>query len=148
MTRQRAIKTALTVILCIMGFGFASLIYVSYQEYVNPKHVYGDWIEIGAPNYNTEVLTLNEVGFFRNHRLITTHFEFDGKRVHIKTGDGKAVYQIAGTFESPQLKRLVPNSPTQIFIKKGYESTVDMEGGGGVAKNRRAALADHFSGKK
>tara|TARA_Y100001960_G_C14775003_1_gene882613 strand:+ start:2711 stop:3124 length:414 start_codon:yes stop_codon:yes gene_type:complete len=133
-------------IICFLAIGFSSLIYFSYNDYVHPKHVYGTWIEVGAPPYSTEILTLNEQGVFRNHRLVSTSFEFDGERIFVKTGSGTTIYQIAGTFNSPQLRRLQPNSPIQRFIKEGYESTIDMEGGGG-AKQRRAALTEHFGNK-
>ncbi len=130
----------------ILSIGFASLIYVSYQDYVHPRHVYGSWIEIGAPSYDTDKLTLNEQGVFRNARLISTSFDFDGKEIFIETGQGVTIYRLAGTPNSPQLRRVQPNSPTQRMIKEGYENTVDMEGGG-PAKNRRAALSEHFNNK-
>lgn len=136
-------KTVAISVFVLLAVGFGSLLYFSYQDYVHPKHVYGRWIEVGAPPYQTEVLELNASGVFRNERLVATHFDFDGKQVFIETGNGIAIYQIAGTFDSPQLRRLQPNSPTQRFIKEGFEETIDMEGGGS-AKNRRSALADHF----
>ncbi|NVD08499.1 DUF2850 domain-containing protein [Vibrio sp. JPW-9-11-11] len=144
MTRSSTFKTVAISVFILLAVGFASLLYFSYQDYVHPKHVYGRWIEVGAPPYQTEVLELNAQGVFRNERLIATQFEFDGKQVFIKTGKGTSIYQIAGTFDSPQLRRLQPNSPTQRFVKEGFEQTIDMEGGGS-AKNRRSALSDHFS---
>lgn len=146
MTKSSAIKTAAIVLFITLTLGFSSLLYFSYQDYVHPKHVYGQWIEIGAPPYQTEILTLNAQGVFRNGRLIATQFEFDGKRITVSTGGGTSIYQLAGTFSSPQLRRLQPNSPTQRFVKEGYEDTIDMEGGGS-AKNRRSALSDHFGNK-
>jgi len=146
MTHNSMFKTVAISIFVLLAIGFGSLLYFSYQDYVHPKHVYGRWIEVGAPPYQTEVLELNANGVFRNERLIATHFEFDGKQVFIETGRGASIYQIAGTFDSPQLRRLQPNSPTQRFIKEGFEETIDMEGGGS-AKNRRSALADHFGNK-
>lgn len=146
MTKSSAIKTAAATIFVLLALGFSSLLYFSYQDYVHPKHVYGRWIEVGAPPYQTEVLTLNAQGVFRNDRLIATQFDFDGKRITVSTGGGASVYQVAGTFNSPQLRRLQPNSPTQRFVKEGYENTIDMDGGGS-AKNRRSALSDHFSEK-
>ncbi|UPQ89560.1 DUF2850 domain-containing protein [Vibrio sinaloensis] len=143
MTHNSMFKTVAISVFVLLAVGFGSLLYFSYQDYVHPKHVYGRWIEVGAPPYQTEVLELNASGVFRNERLVATHFDFDGKQVFIETGNGIAIYQIAGTFDSPQLRRLQPNSPTQRFIKEGFEETIDMEGGGS-AKNRRSALADHF----
>jgi hypothetical protein len=146
MTKSNVIKIAFIIVFCSLATAFASLMYISYQDYINPKHVYGRWVEIGAPPYQTDILMLNEKGVFRNDRLVSTKFEFDGKKVYITTGGGTSIYQVAGTFDSPQLKRLEPNSPTQRFIKEGFEGTVDMSGGG-AAKNRRAALSDHFGNK-
>lgn len=146
MIKSSAIKTVAATIFVLLALGFSSLLYFSYQDYVHPKHVYGRWIEVGAPPYQTEVLTLNAQGVFRNDRLIATQFDFDGKRITVSTGGGISVYQVAGTFNSPQLRRLQPNSPTQRFVKEGYENTIDMDGGGS-AKNRRSALSDHFSEK-
>lgn len=146
MTKSSAIKSAAAIVFVLLALGFSSLLYFSYQDYIHPKHVYGRWIEVGAPPYQTEILTLNAQGVYRNNRLIATSFDFDGKRVTVKTGGGKSIYQIAGTFDSPQLRRLEPNSPTQRFIKEGFENTIDMQGGGS-AKNRRAALSDHFGNK-
>ncbi|MGD8171921.1 DUF2850 domain-containing protein [Vibrio sp. TRT 21S02] len=139
-------KTLFAVVFSVLAIAFSLLLYFSYQDYVNPKHVYGKWIEVGAPGYNVEVLVLSEQGVLRNNRLVATQFEFDGKKVYVETGQGTSIYQIAGTMNSPQLRRLVPNSPTQRFIKEGYENTVDMEGGG-AAKHRRAALSEHFGNK-
>lgn len=139
-------KTLFAVVFGVLAIAFSLLLYFSYQDYVHPKHVYGKWIEVGTPGYNVEVLVLSEQGVLRNNRLVATQFEFDGKKVYVETGQGTSIYQIAGTMNSPQLRRLVPNSPTQRFIKEGYENTVDMEGGG-AAKHRRAALSEHFGNK-
>ncbi|UUM32986.1 DUF2850 domain-containing protein [Vibrio japonicus] len=142
MEKTKIVKLLLTTLPVSFAIGFSALIYFSYQDFVNPKHVYGRWIEIGTPQYNTEVLELGENKVLRNERFIATHFEFDGKKIYITTGEGTFVYQIVGTFKSPQLKRLQPNSPPQRFVKEGYEDTISEEGGG--AKNRRAALSEHF----
>ncbi|RTZ18070.1 DUF2850 domain-containing protein [Vibrio aquaticus] len=146
MTKHHAFKAFFAFGFVVLLVGFSSLLYVSYQDYINPKHVYGRWVEIGAPSYQSDTLELNEKGVYRNNRLVATQFDFDGKRIEIHTGSGTTVYRIAGTFDSPQLQRLHPNSPTQRLIKAGYEDTVDMEGGGS-AKKRRAALSDHFGNK-
>ncbi|MDA0129193.1 DUF2850 domain-containing protein [Vibrio sp. MarTm2] len=146
MIQAKIIKLLFVAIFLSLAAGFSSLLYFSYNDYIHPKHVYGTWIEVGAPSYSTETLTLNEQGVFRNNRLIATSFEFDGEQVFIETGSGTTIYQIAGTFNSPQLRRLQPSIPIQRFVKAGYEDTVDMEGGGGASK-RRAALSEHFSNK-
>lgn len=141
--RAYAAKILFWAILSSLAAGFAALILFSYRDFVDPKHVYGSWIEIGTPEYQTEVLTLNEQGVFRNGRMVSTRFKFDGKRIEIKTGRGVSIYQLAGTTSSPQLKRLDPSLPIQRFVKEGYEDTINTTQGGGQA--RRAALSDHFS---
>ncbi|WP_428774686.1 DUF2850 domain-containing protein [Vibrio sp.] len=144
MLNKPALKIIIPTLFCVLAVGFSALLYFSYHDYVNPKHVYGNWVEIGAPTYNTEVITLDKSGVFRNSRMVATQFGFDGKMVTIETGQGKSVYKMAGTIDSPQLKRIEPYTPMQRFIKQGYEHTVDMDGEG-IAKTRRVALSDHFS---
>lgn len=141
--RVYAVKTLFWVGLSSLAAAFAALILFSYRDFVDPKHVYGSWIEIGTPEYQTEILTLNDQGVFRNGRMVSTQFEFDGKTVEIKTGRGVSVYQLAGTPRSPQLKRLDPRLPIQRFVKEGFEDTISDSLGGGKA--RRAALSEHFS---
>ncbi|WP_070969767.1 DUF2850 domain-containing protein [Vibrio sonorensis] len=146
MTRITFYKYAFSTAFALLAVGFSLLLYFSYQDYVHPRHVYGKWIEIGTPKYNTEVLTLNANGVWRNGRFVTTQFDFNGQEITIQTGNGIAIYQLSGTFESPQLKRVNPKMPLQRFIKQGYEHTVDMEGSGS-ANNRRAVLSQHFKEK-
>ncbi|WP_243641849.1 DUF2850 domain-containing protein [Vibrio sinensis] len=129
-----------------LASGFASLLYFSYQDYVHPRNIYGDWIEIGSPPYKTDTLTLNGQGVLKNGRLVATQFKFDGKRVLIETGRGTTIYQISGTISSPQLKRIQPLTPSQRLIKKGFEHTIKTETVG-FSQQRRSALSDHFSNK-
>ena len=145
MIKNSAFQMASLFIFIALALLFSTLLYYSYQDYVHPKHVYGTWIELGAPPYQTEILTLSEHGVLRNNKLIATQFEFNGKRVTIHTGNGNYVYKIAGTLQSPQLKRLEPSSTTQRFIKQGYEHTV-ASAEDDPAKHRRAALSEHFDG--
>lgn len=144
MAKKWVVKTVFWSSLVILGSIFATLLYVSYQDYVNPKHVFGTWIEIGAPSYQTEVLRFNEQGVFRNDRLISTQFKFDGVKITIDTGSGTFIYELTGNVNSPQLKRLVPVNPLQRFIRAGYEHTVNDQGSH-AAQVRRAALYDHFN---
>lgn len=115
----------------------------SYRSYIDPANVYGNWIEIGAPEYQIEVLTLSPEGVYRNHRLISTDFEFDGKNIRFITGNGISVYRLSGTYESPQLSHdEPPPMPIQRFIKQGFEATLPAQEG--AAASRRSALAEHF----
>lgn len=119
MSKELVFKSVFWSSLSILGVAFAMLLYVSYQDYVNPKHVFGSWIEIGAPNYQTEVLRFNEQGVYRNDRLISTNFEFDGAAITIRTGNGIFVYELSGTFNSPQLKRTQPINLCSVLFAKG-----------------------------
>lgn len=155
MTRIRAKATPntdsymLAVILLVivvlsgsLGFAF----YSSHQNHISPTRVYGNWIEIGAPKQSTEILTFSDAGALRNHRLVTTSFEFDGRIVRLKTGSGLWVYERVGTPRSPQLRRVTPALPPQRFILEGYEDTVPMDGYN-PTQNRRSALREHFTTK-
>lgn len=146
MSKELVFKSVFWSSLSILGVAFAMLLYVSYQDYVNPKHVFGSWIEIGAPNYQTEVLRFNEQGVYRNDRLISTNFEFDGTAITIRTGNGTFVYELSGTFNSPQLKRTQPTNPVQRFIRQGFEHTISDQGNNAV-QLRHSALSEHFNQK-
>ncbi|HAS6346382.1 DUF2850 domain-containing protein [Vibrio sp. IRLE0018] len=133
-----------TIFFLLLTGYFSYRIYSEYQFYVAPENVYGEWIEIGAPPYLTERLTLSEQGVFRNNRLIATQYQFDGERIMVETGGGLTIYQLTGSESSPQLRRLQPATPVQRFVKKGYEDTITDSATGG-AQNRRAALSEHFN---
>lgn len=142
----KVIKGAFVLFSCSL-LGFISYqLYASYVDYIDPNKIYGEWIEIGAPPYQTELLNFTPDGVFRNHRLIATQFEFDGKRITLNTGLGITAYQVSGSHLSPQLRRVKPALPEQRFVSKGFEHTVQGSETGAASK-RRAALSDHFGGK-
>ena len=43
--------------------------YQTHQQSVSPSNVYGTWIEIGAPPYKTDILTLSDNGVMMNPSL-------------------------------------------------------------------------------
>ncbi|WP_182026125.1 DUF2850 domain-containing protein [Vibrio rotiferianus] len=135
----------LTVACGVLGI-FGYLLHLSYLDYIDPDKIYGEWIEIGAPPYQTEVLLFSADGVFRNNRFVATNFEFDGKLITLNTGLGKTVYQISGSHLSPQIRRIEPRIPDQRFILKGFEHTVQGSDIGSASK-RRAALSEHFGNK-
>ncbi|MGY2572345.1 DUF2850 domain-containing protein [Vibrio sp. C8] len=141
MSKEAIFKSVFATTLGVAALLCGALIYFGYQAYTNPSQVYGSWIEINAPGYRTEVITLSDQGVFRNHRLISTSFEYDGKNIKIETGQGRSVYALAGTENSPQLKRIQPASPIQRFIKQGFEDTVDSQS---AVETRRSAITSHF----
>ncbi|MBE3665700.1 hypothetical protein BOO30_12105 [Vibrio navarrensis] len=138
------IASTVTLFFLALVTYFSYRIYIEYQKYIDPSNVYGDWIEIGAPPYQTEILTLSDKGVYRNNRLIATSYQFNGKRITIETGIGLTVYQLAGNANSPQLRRIVPDSPTQRLVKKGYEDTI-LQSVDGAVQDRRQALREHFN---
>ena len=131
------------LVAAIIALTAGYLAYQTHQQSVSPSNVHGTWIEIGAPPYKTDILTLSDNGVMMNHRFISTSFDFDGKVVTINTGSGATVYTISGTYDSPRLKRLVPSVPSQQFIKEGYEDTAAGDTHS-VMQQRRASLAEQF----
>ena len=95
-----------------------TLLYFSYQNYVNPKNVYGTWIELNVLESSQEVLRFSKKGVFRNDHLVTTTFNYDGKKIKFSTGQGETIYKISGTKKTPQLKRIKPSKPAQILIRE------------------------------
>ncbi|MGR5236356.1 DUF2850 domain-containing protein [Vibrio alfacsensis] len=141
--QSKVIKGAFVLFGCnLLGF-ISYQLYASYTDYIDPDKVYGEWIEIAAPPYQTEYLRFTPDGVFRNHRLIATQFKFDGKLITLNTGLGKTIYQISGSHLSPQIRRVEPAFPEQRFIFKGFEHTVQGSETG-AASQRRAALSNHF----
>lgn len=134
----------LLFVLIILAITILALL--SYRNYTHPKHVYGSWFEIGTPSHLTEVLTFNEQGVFRNERLISTQFEFDGQRIKVTTGGGTSTYLLSGTRHSPQLRRVEPLVPHQQFIREGYEHTVATNDN--PIPTRRSAVSEHFRGQE
>ncbi|WP_211918218.1 DUF2850 domain-containing protein [Vibrio sp. B1REV9] len=140
----KIIKSSFVLFGCTLITVTAYQLHASYLNYIDPNNVYGDWFEIGAPPYKTEQLSFTPDGVFRNHRLISTQFEFDGKHISIATGAGLTQYQISGSHLSPQIRRIKPALPDQRFVLKGFEHTVQGSDVGSASK-RRAALSEHFS---
>ncbi|MEF1309961.1 DUF2850 domain-containing protein [Vibrio mytili] len=141
-------RTLLKIIFAFVGaslLAFTSYqLHLSYQASISPTNIYGEWIEIGATPYQTERLNFTSEGVYRNHRLVSTKFDFDGQTITLNTGLGKTVYQLSGSHLSPQIRRIEPLFPDQRFIRKGFEHTV--QGSEiGTASKRRAALSEHFN---
>jgi len=110
----------------ILGL-LGTLIFLSYQNYVNPKHIYGTWVEFNVLASRQDILVFGDNGVSRNDHLITTRFKYDGKTITFTTGEGKTVYRIAGTKNIPQLKRMQPKSPPQILIRQEDEKKIESE---------------------
>lgn len=137
----RIIFLLLAVLTCAVASYF---IYSSYQDHTNPKQIYGEWIEVNAPKYQTDILSFSNKGVTFNHRLISTKFDYDGNKIYIKTSSSETIYEIVGTSSSPQLLRVLPETPKVMFIKKGYEHTIE-NNQNSVIKSRGQALSEHFN---
>lgn len=113
------------------------------KTYVAPDNIHGEWIEIGTPLRQTEVLEFSELGVHRDHKLIATKYQFNGRIATVKTGSGLWIYEKAGSSSSPQLRRIKPSLPPQRFILNGYQHTLP-EAGQRAGTNRRDAVKKHF----
>ncbi|WP_161153281.1 DUF2850 domain-containing protein [Vibrio eleionomae] len=140
---EKAFKLIFMAFSIVIVVSCSILGYDAYKAYINPEHVYGKWVEIGGPNYNKEILTLSEKGVYKNNHLISTSFQFSGSTVTVRTGDGTTKYELDGSEDAPQLKRIKPGSPTQAFVKHGYEAELKHKQQSG-SQERRLILSEHF----
>ncbi|GEM75284.1 DUF2850 domain-containing protein [Vibrio sagamiensis] len=118
LTNSHHLKFICVVIFSLVVSVILKIIIDSYYRFVAPDNVYGQWVEIDAPSFQSEKLTLGQNGVFRNGRLIATQFDFDGEFVTINHSIGESIYKLAGTYVSPQLHRVHPPLPQQRFILK------------------------------
>lgn len=108
--------TLASMIAVIIGASLGS--YFLYLSYIDPKKIHGDWVEVGSPQYKTDIITFSEHGVSINQRIVSTRYEFDGINIRFSTGKGKFLYKKQiGSFPS-KLKKVFPKNPTQHFIKR------------------------------
>ncbi|RQW64897.1 DUF2850 domain-containing protein [Vibrio viridaestus] len=110
----------MTALLC-------ALLFFSYRSYVDPKHVYGVWVELNVMESRRDVFRFDELGVYRNDHLITTNFDYNGTKISFETGDGDYLYRISGTKNIPQLKRIEPQSPPQTLVRQEDEEKLEPE---------------------
>ncbi len=55
----KIIKGGFAVFGCSLISVLGYQLYASYLDYIDPNKIYGEWIEIGAPPYQTEQLSLH-----------------------------------------------------------------------------------------
>ncbi|SJL84161.1 DUF2850 domain-containing protein [Vibrio palustris] len=137
-------KSVALTLLSIIGILFGCYGYSSYQDYINPKQVYGKWIEIGVPSYDTEVMTLSDRGVYQNNRLISTKFKFDGTLITIKTGEGVTQYERITLHNVPKLKLITPNSTSKMFVKEGFVDEYKAATGSSSTQQQRLNLSEYF----
>ncbi|WP_167494633.1 MULTISPECIES: DUF2850 domain-containing protein [Vibrio] len=105
-----------SMLIIIIGASVGS--YFLYLAYIDPKNIHGDWIEVGSPQYKTDIITFSEYGVSINQRIVSTRYEFDGTNIRFSTGKGEFLYKKQiGSFPS-KLKKVLPKNPTQHFIKR------------------------------
>jgi hypothetical protein len=121
---EESLKYFIALIGIVMVGISGTMLYQNYQEYIDPQVLYGKWIEIHVLSDRKETLVISKHGIFRNDKLVTTHFKYDGSEISFTTGEGEYRYQWNESLTSPQLKRLEPSKPEQTLIKKGYEDTL------------------------
>ncbi|NLS11893.1 DUF2850 domain-containing protein [Vibrio sp. SM6] len=120
--------------------------YIVYRAQFEPSYVYGEWIEIGTPHYDTERLMFDQYGVKRDNKRIATGYDFDGKEIIVNTGRGRQIYRLTGNSDSPQLQRIHPRTPVQQFVKAGFEHTVERSAD--AVSTRREAVSSHFRNQK
>ncbi|MCL9781981.1 DUF2850 domain-containing protein [Vibrio sp. S4M6] len=130
------LKITLALLLVVLFIITVSLAHkIMHRNKIDHKHVYGLWIEVGTPSYDTEVIKINEVGVYKNSHLITTHFDFNGTELEINTGKGRTVYALDK--DDPNiLKRTQPRLPQQQLVRKGYEDTAELDVSSYVRKKK------------
>lgn len=101
----------------LAGYG----IFSSYNASVDPKNIYGNWVELHVLDSRQVIINFNEQGVYRNSHLISTSFIYNGRIIQFSTGDGETTYRITGTQNTPQLKRVQPETPPQILVREEDE---------------------------
>ncbi|MFC3023505.1 DUF2850 domain-containing protein [Vibrio zhugei] len=141
---ERIFKSMALLLLSLIGLLFGYYGYASYQDYVAPKHVYGKWIEIGVPDYDTDVLVLSERGVYLNDHLISTTFKFDGSVVTIKTGDGISKYELSTMKNIPKLKLIAPSTVNQTLVKEEFAAQFKSPDRNNAPAKLRQNLSGYF----
>lgn len=109
------------VLLGIALFFSSRAIMTNHLQQNNPERIYGDWVELNAPPFQTQTITFNTEGVFRNYRFIATQFIFNGQTVSFTTGGGQATYRLSKETSSPRLVRISPLPAGEIYLKKGAQ---------------------------
>jgi hypothetical protein len=135
------------MLVLLFSLGVGRVAYMSYQEYIDPQRVYGEWIETSAPEYDVDIFIISEQGVMINSRYIATSIRFDGDVVAFWFGDTQYEYQLFGEFDE-KLRRVAGEGHSALFVKKGYEHTIPQDDSAGPARRRRVSLAEHFKAKE
>ena len=128
------------ILLTAIVIGHAA--YISYLYHINPERVYGEWIELGMPPYDTENFTISEKGIIVENRYISTFFEFNGEKIYYYSGDEFYELQLYGRYDE-RLRRISGGEYQAIFVKKEYYHTILHPEDVGPGR-RFIDMAEHF----
>lgn len=120
----RLLLLSLVWIVVISVIGFASYWYSVTSS--NKELVYGEWIEVNAPSYDTDIFLLSTKGVLKDGRVISTKFDFDGRVISYRFGNISYEYQLTNQ-DKTIIKRLHPKPTGTIFVKKGNEHLFEEE---------------------
>lgn len=96
-----------------------------YQKKISRGEImYGAWVELKAPPYDTEVFELSAVGVTQNSRVISTEFRYTGSELSFYRGNAITEYQVVN-HDKTLLRRVRPAPSGVYFAKQGSEVYYD-----------------------
>ncbi len=98
--------------------GSMSLLYS--KKITRPDIMFGEWVELDAPPYDTEVFKLTQLGVEQHNRIISTEFEFSGSEISYYRGNQKHSYQIIDRNKT-LIRRTEPKPYGVFYAKRGSE---------------------------
>ena len=110
----------------------AGVIYLIHQmnlEKKDPKHVYGEWVEIESASHSNETLTVSEVGVYRNGRFISGAVNFNGNDLIIESYDEKEVFNLERSFHSELVRTNIKNAPLKFVKSLELSNQAELLGG-------------------
>ncbi|PWI35203.1 hypothetical protein DI392_02750 [Vibrio albus] len=110
---------AATVVVAAMIFTAVSVLHGRYQEdRTNAKHIYGEWVEQGVPDYARDSFTVAEEGIYIEGRIIDTNYHFDGKSLTY-TYQGKEYQYLVKDSKTTVMRRVAPLHYQSLFHLAG-----------------------------
>ncbi|MBM7037002.1 DUF2850 domain-containing protein [Vibrio ulleungensis] len=113
----------LTVWLSLAG-AVASLSMLYQTEVSRGDAVFGEWVEMKAPPYNTEIFELSAIGVTQNSRVVSTQFDYTGSTITFYRGDAQHEYQVVNRDKS-LIRRITPAPRGVYFAKYGTEAYIE-----------------------
>lgn len=96
LTTITMLKVTLVFLLIVLaGVVIAIGTHLGSNKKTGKADLFGAWIEVGAPKYNTDTYVINGSGVYKNSRLLTTNYQFDGTELIVETGGGRYVYVLS-----------------------------------------------------